>query len=296
MPATLGHIGFQYLATKACLPKADAKWILAGCVLPDVPWILQRVVVGVTGASSVEVRLYVIAQSSLLVTLILCACLALFSRAPRSVFAVLALGVLLHLGLDALQTKWANGVVLLAPLRWDLVNVGLFWPEDWPTHALYALSAAVGLWIWIKEPRSGEDLQWPRGWRAVAAALLLLAYAGLPVLMTEGARAADLHFAATLDDVEHRAGKPIEFDRSRLDIRPEGAHLQVWTGEEFRLLAPASLRGEVASIRGRFETPTTIRVAEFHLHPSGVRSIASYVALVMIILWWGLCIVDRLRL
>ncbi|WP_372574059.1 hypothetical protein [Ruegeria jejuensis] len=296
MPATLGHIGFQYLATKACLPKADAKWILAGCVLPDVPWILQRVVVGVTGASSVEVRLYVIAQSSLLVTLILCACLALFSRAPRSVFAVLALGVLLHLGLDALQTKWANGVVLLAPLQWDLVNVGLFWPEDWPTHALYALSVAVGVWLWIKELKSGKDLQWPRGWRAVAATLLLLAYAGLPILMIEGARAADLHFAATLDAVEHRAGKSIEFDRSRLAIGPDGTRLHVWTGEEFRLSASAPLQGDVASIRGRFETPTTIRVAEVHIHASGIRNIASYIALLMIILWWGLCIADRLRL
>ncbi|MFA3920754.1 hypothetical protein [Ruegeria hyattellae] len=296
MPATLGHIGIQYLATKACLPKADVKWILAGCVVPDVPWILQRAAIGVTGASSVELRLYLIAQSTLLVTVILCACLALFSRTFWSAFAVLAIGAVLHLGLDAMQTKWANGVVLLAPLRWDLSNFGLFWPEDWSTHALYALSVAVGIWIWIKEPRSGKDLLLPGGWRAAAAALLLLAYAGLPVFMKDGARAADLHFAATLQDVENRAGKPIEFDRSRLDIRPDGARLHVWTGEEFRLSAPSPLRGDVASIRGRFETSTTIRVAEVHIHPSGIRNIASYIALLMIILWWGLCITDRLRI
>jgi hypothetical protein len=284
------------MATKLCLPGADAKWILAGCVMPDVPWILQRAISGLTGASPIELRLYVIAQSSLLVSLILCACLALFSRNFRSVFAVLVLGTVLHLGIDALQTKWANGVVLLAPLRWDLWNAGLFWPEDWPTYTLYALSVAVGAWIWIREPRSGADLRLPRKWRMATAVLLLLAYAGLPALMKDGARAADLHYAATLEDLENRAGKPVEFDRSRLTAGPGSADLNVWTGEAFRLITPVEIQGDVASIRGVFETSSAIRVSDMHIHPSGLRSIASYIALLAILLWWGFCITDRFRL
>ncbi len=296
MPATLGHIGVQYLMTKQCLPKADVKWILAGCVVPDVPWIIQRVLPNLTSVSPIELRLYVIAQSTLLMSLILCAFLALFSRNSRGVFFVLALGTVLHLGLDALQTKWANGVVLFAPLRWDLWNFGLFWPEDWPTYALQGLSIVIGTWIWVTEPRYGNDLQLPSGWKAVIATLLLTAYVVFPTGMKEGVRSTDLHYAATLADVGSRAGKLIEFDRSRLLTHAGGTSLKVWAREEFALITPSPMRGEVASIRGQFETPTTIRVAEFHIHPSGVRNLASYVGLLMIFIWWGLCLVDRFRI
>ncbi len=281
--------------TKLCLPKADVKWILAGCVVPDAPWIIQRALPDTTGISLIELRLYAIAQSTLLMSLVLCAFLALFSRATRGAFVVLTLGTSLHLGLDAMQTKWANGVVLLAPLRWELLNFGLFWPEDGPTYALLGLSAVVGLWIWVKEPRYGKDLQLPNGWRAVMATLLFAVYIVLPAGLKEGARSADLHYAATLADIENRKGKSIEFDRSRLIIHADGAHLTVWAGETFDLIAPPAMQGEVASIRGQFEAPATIRVAEFRIHPSGVRNLASSVGLLMIVIWWGLCLMDRFR-
>lgn len=295
MPATLGHIGIQYLMTKACLPKADVKWILAGCLVPDVPWVMQRAVAELTNAPLIEVRLYAIAQSTLLMSLVLCAFLAFFGRKFWYVFAVLAFGTVLHLGLDALQTKWANGVVLLAPLRWDLLNFGMFWPEDWQTYALHGLSVAVGIWVWVNHPRSGKDLQFPGGWRASIAGLLLITYAALPVFMKDGARASNLHYSATLHDIENRIEKPIEFDRNSLSSRSDGTSLKAWTGEEFQLIGPMRFQGKTASIRGQFETSTTIRVADFHIHTSGVRDAASYIGLLVIFLWWVSCIVDRRR-
>lgn len=295
MPATLGHIGAQYLATRLFLPKADAKWILAGCVVPDVPWIVQRIVPHLIAVSPIELRLYLIAQSTLLVSLFLCAFLALFSRKFWAVLAILALGTALHLGLDAMQTKWANGVVLWAPLRWDMLNFGLFWPEDWPTYALYGLSIAAGIRIWTREPRFGGDLQVPTGWRAAAAVVLLVCYVALPAIMKAGVRTADLHYAATMEDAGNRTGKPVEFDRSHLETHSGSVRLKVWSGEKFELIAPASMQGDTVSIRGGFETPSKIRVDEFHIHPSGVRSFASYVALLAITLWWTLCIKSRIR-
>lgn len=295
MPATLGHIGIQYLVTKAFLPAADVKWILAGCVVPDVPWIIQRAATGLTDAPLIGLRLFAISQGSLVISLVLCAFLAAFGKRFWPVFLVLAFGTVLHLGLDALQTKWANGVVLLAPLRWDLLNFGMFWPEDWPTYALYGLSVAAGIRIWSNDPRSGTDLQFPSGWRAAIAALLLAAYASLPVLMKDAVRAADLHYAATLEDTGNRIGKPVEFDRSRFSIVPGGANLKAWTGEEFQLIGHLPAQGETISIRGRFETSAAIRVSAFHTHASGVRDAASYSGLLAVILWWAFCIADRFR-
>ncbi len=66
MPNTLAHLGVQTLWSKAILPRADFKWISLGCILPDLPWIVQRIVtLGLPGVNPVELRLYWIVQASL---------------------------------------------------------------------------------------------------------------------------------------------------------------------------------------------------------------------------------------
>ena len=44
MPNTLAHLCVQGIATRSLIKDADLKWIYTGCVIPDVPWILQRVI------------------------------------------------------------------------------------------------------------------------------------------------------------------------------------------------------------------------------------------------------------
>ena len=43
MPNTLAHIGVQGITTKSIFKFADLKWIYVGCIIPDLPWVLQRV-------------------------------------------------------------------------------------------------------------------------------------------------------------------------------------------------------------------------------------------------------------
>ena len=131
MPNTLGHLGVQGVVTRALIRDADLKWICAGVVVPDVPWILQRALRWVLPVElAVDLRLYVIVQASLAWTLVLAGALALATAAPGRVFRVLSLGAVVHLVLDAAQIHWGNGVHFLAPASWRLTRFGLFWPES----------------------------------------------------------------------------------------------------------------------------------------------------------------------
>ena len=132
------------------LRQADPKWIFVGCIIPDVPWILQRIVRPVITDPDLlyDLRLYTIAQASLICCLLLCGAFAVLSANPGRIFAILSLNSCFHLLLDAFQTKWGNGVHLLAPLRWEAVNFGLFWPESPVTVALTAFGAVYCALFW----------------------------------------------------------------------------------------------------------------------------------------------------
>ena len=71
MPNTLAHLGIQGVATRAFIRTADVKWIFLGAVIPDIPWILQRLVRGtLPGVDLYELRLYATVQASLAVCLL----------------------------------------------------------------------------------------------------------------------------------------------------------------------------------------------------------------------------------
>ena len=121
MPNTLAHLGVQLALTRCVMRQADPKWIYAGCVIPDLPWIARRILdASLSGLNAYDLRLYAIAQSSLVCSLLACGALAALSRTPLASFAVLGLGAGIHLLLDACQIKWANGVHLFAPVSWEL--------------------------------------------------------------------------------------------------------------------------------------------------------------------------------
>ena len=216
MPNTLAHIGAQRLLTRAAISTADVRWVLIGCVLPDVPWIGYRVVRTFAGVHSLDpyaVRAYFIAQASLFMSLCLCGAVALLSTRPRGVFAVLSLGALLHLLLDAMQTKWGSGVHLFAPFGWSDLNFRWFWPEQWPTIALTLLGVAVGVAAFFQAPRSPLFAARPR--RALAAGALLLVWLVLPWVLISAVQAADAHFVRTLQQRSERTGRTFELDRAR---------------------------------------------------------------------------------
>ena len=128
MPNTLAHLGIQGIATRSWFRNADLKWIFIGCVIPDLPWILQRLIwTGLPDIDRYDLRLFATAQSSLFFCLILSVALAALSKRFWKVFIILGINSLLYLLMDALQNKWANGVQFFAPFNWKMTNFDLFW-------------------------------------------------------------------------------------------------------------------------------------------------------------------------
>jgi len=288
MPNTLAHIGVQGLLTRAVARKADFKWICLGCIIPDLPWILQRAVwfLGTDVVNAYDLRLYTVVQSSLLASLVLCASAAMLSASPRRVFSVLALNSAAHLVLDALETKWANGVLLFAPFSWQLLNFGLFWPESVVIFAATAFGLGYFVYAWRVKP--GQSIALSMGLRArTAIGLALLGvYLLSPLLFVADSEKANNHYVAVLRDSGQRAGKYIEMDRSYFFQRDGDVIVRVLNNEEFVLLGRVEAASGTISVRGRFVDESTVEVDDLHEHSTGFRDGASMVGLFLIGVLW----------
>lgn len=294
MPNTLAHVGVQGVVTRWINPEADPKVIILGCLLPDVPWILQRLVREVMpGVDLYSLRAYCIVQASLLVTLLLCGALAVIARRPMPVFVVLSLNAFMHLVLDAFQTKWANGVHFFAPFSWDLVNFGWFWPENLPTYGLTLGGLGFIGWYWREGLRQVPAwpyvpaVTWGRlGW----CAALVGGYFLLPVFLWDGPFTADNHFVNTLSMKEARVGKMVEFDRNHY-IKGGGLQgrdvLRTFAGEHLEVRGVSLPHSGLVSVRARFVTPSIIEIQEIHEHSPWFRDGSSYVSIVLLMILWG---------
>ena len=297
MPNTLAHIGIQTLVTRGVVRGADIKWVWAGCILPDLPWIGQRIARALpTDLSPIDIRLFATVQSSLFFCLIMSAALSCLSRAPLRTLAILCCGSLMHLVLDATETKWGNGVVLFAPLDWKLTNFGGIWPESSVVLALTGLGLLVSLWSLQFLPHVTAGLRFPGVWRAGAFTALTTCYLCAPVAFMPFAESADLHYAATLRSVSDRPDRPIEFDRSRLALVGGKAELTSWTGERIELRSSLPVEAGTVSVRGRFIDSQTIEVRDIHQHNGRARDYATMAGLAFVALCWGAWLLKSTRL
>jgi SAM-dependent methyltransferase len=287
MPNTLAHIGVQTVLSRSLVRGADLRWIFAGCVVPDVPWIANRAAYAFTaGLDPLVWRSYWIAQASLAGSLLLCAALAALARRPLYAFALLAGNAAGHLLLDALQTKWGNGVHLLAPFSWQIWNAGWFWPESPVTVVLTALGLAVGLWaLWrvVRLPPA-PGLARLSSRRLSLAALFAALYVTLPLAWRADVIASDSHSLRTLAERQARAGRAVAFDRTWLEHSADGA--RIVRGDEV-LKATGTLPEESGRIsaRGRFVDPGTVSIEAFHPH-GWPRAPASYLGLLLVAAVW----------
>ncbi len=295
MPNTLVHIGIHLPITRGIFRGADPKWILLGCVVPDLPWIFQRAArVFLPGLDPVDLRLYATVQASLFFCLIFSAGAALLSRRPLRNFAILALGSALHLLLDALQIKWGNGVHFFAPFSWQMTQFGLLWPES-PVTGFFTL-LGLGVLIAFGFRRTDEDapirrmVNLPTAW--TLAGFLLAGHLLLPLALLSGPERANNHYAATLRDKDNRIGKPIQLDRVRWE--PEtGIH--VFSGDVLKADGLENVPADTVSIQGRFVSRDRIRVHQWKRHSAGLRNLASYVGLMGVAMTWGSAGFRRFR-
>lgn len=285
MPNTLAHIGTQGFITHPLLKNSDIKWIYLGCILPDIPWILQRSVQSIgIDINAYDLRLYVIVQSTLLFSILMAFAFAMFSTRYWRVFLILGLNALLHLLLDAMQVKWANGIHLFAPFSWKLINFGLFWPENIFTYVLTFAGIVFFILTWKRSINSKSDLILNSLSRYAGFILFIAVYLVAPLFILHAPENANNHFVHTLRDYENRQRKHIELDRKLFDAN--SSTIDTFGSEQIQLKGVDIKESAVLSISGKFISPDTIQVSEYHIHNDLLRDGASYLGLAFIILIW----------
>lgn len=290
MPDTFAHLGVQALASRGLFKDADIKWIAVGSIIPDVPWITQRIFLALhVPVDPYTLRFYAIVQASLFCCLLLAGAVALIAGNSRRIFLLLALNSFLHLFLDSLQIKWANGVHFFAPFCWQLTGFNLFWP-DHPLSLLLTLAGVLAL-VYFGVRDADREIVLAASLRKFLAALLLLAaYLALPPFFTSGPQQEDNHFAATLLAVEKRPGRYVELDRAAFHQRDNS--ILLLNGERIKLEGGTAPKDGLVSIKGRFSDRKTIHVSDLHVHTTR-RDLNSKVALAGILFLWLIAIARK---
>jgi hypothetical protein len=288
MPNTLAHIGINGLITKSIIKKSDILWIYLGCVIPDVPWIVRKIIeFTLPNINGYDLQLYVIVQASLFFSLMLSLILALFSIDVKKTFLILGIGSLLHLLVDSLQTKWANGVHLFAPFSWDMTNYGFFWPESIGTYFITILGLAFFIFYWKNNFISRPLLEFTIK-RIFAAVILGLTYFFLPLIFVDNVEQSDNHFISTLRNENSRAGSYVEMDRKKVVLRDKlnSYWIESFDKSLIELTNIEELNSNRISIKGKFISNNEIYVEDYQENWSLFRDGASYVGLFLILASW----------
>lgn len=289
MPNTIAHIGIHAFVTRSIFPWADLKWIFLGAILSDLPFVLKR---GITflglDVDILDVRLMSVVQASLLFSLVLALVIAQFSNRVVRVFGVLALGVIMHLLLDACQIKWGNGPRLLLPADWSILNFGLFWPEQLPSHLLTLIGAII-LVLAFMRPLAGQasDLRLPplRRWGLVFAGALV--YLLGPLLLLDLAERSGAGSVQIIRQAE-RSGLSVELDRARFRTHSNGVDVELYSGRFITLdgIVDELPKSGKISIKGEFTSHNVINATEYHLNHGQFRELASVLGLGVVLAYW----------
>lgn len=296
MPNTLVHLGVQGIGNRLISREIDLKWVFLGCIIPDLPWIMRRLLVAsVPGIDLYELTLYSAVQASLLFCILLSLVFALLSARPRFVFGILAVNSLFHLLLDAIEIKWGNGVFLLAPLSWQLLSFAWVWPDSVLIAILSLVGLLVGICVLVRPASNSIDVRFKPPRRLVAAILLLLLYALGPLALTDGPSSANLMSIATLQETEWRVGREIRMDRRPYESRADGDVAITLADERLRVVGDRRATNSQVSLIGQFVEPDAIRILELHEYHSPWRDVASYIGLGLLTLVWATTLIREQR-
>ncbi len=278
MPNTLCHIAIQAPLSRRLFRDADLLLIAAGCIIPDIPWVLQRVLLATGLFNPYDLRLYFLAQASLLFCLIAATAIALFSSRPLSVVVIVGGNCLLHLLLDASQIKWANGIHLLAPFSWQPLHYGMLWPE----HPFWELLTVFGFFYlllqWGQTVKAHRRRPIVTRKRLLAACCLFALYAAGPLPFLHRIEMANNYFIRVLRTPANRPGKYIELDR--VAFQSNGATATTFAGEKIALAGEAPRTSGLVSVRGIFVNPHLLRVIQLERNIA-FRNYASILGLFM---------------
>ncbi len=281
MPNTLAHIGFNGVITKSVLKQPDLILIYIGSIIPDLRWIIQRLVFFVKPSIDLyDLRLYCIVLATFSFSIIFSTALSnIFDNSKRA-FAIFSFGSLLHLVLDSLEIKWANGVHFFAPLNWEIFNAGLFWPEN-PIIYLLTFCGVLFLLInWKKSLLVQMKFSFSNLSKILAVSSFLIIYFLFPIYFMDDVENADNHFVKTLRNSEIRTGSYFEIDRGNLV--DENGHYNFVTpfNEVLKITNYNFQSSEIMSIKAKFISGNEIQILDYHIHSD--RDIYSYIGLLLI--------------
>lgn len=285
MPNTLAHIGLHGLATQSFLKDADLRWVYLGAIIPDLPWIFQRIFRLFSEVDLLDLRLYALIQASLFFSLILSGAFSLLSIRPRKTFLILASGAFFHLLFDAFQIKWANGVHFFAPFSWHLTQFAFVWPESFVSYAVTAFGFVYICYHWLNTLNSPSPFCLKPTKNLIASVVVILIYLLLPFVLLDRPENRNNHFVKTIRSVENRKGKPVEIDRAYYLVQGSEKMLKVFSGERIKVKGVNLQSSAVISIQGQFTDKNEISVSDYHIH-SIFRDLASYVGLGLIATLW----------
>jgi len=287
LPNTLTHIAVQGFAAKGIRKEIDPKLIYLGLLIPDLPYILRRIILVVyPTVNEYELALYAIIQSSLIFSLLLCLAFSLLTSEFRKTFAILSINALFHLFLDATQFKWGSGIHLFAPFYWKPLNFGFYWPDSILIKVSVLLGLAYFIMHWKKAVLTALPLKTAFCPVHIFAAILIVVYLLLPPFMSSLPENVDSHFIRTLRYKEERAGKYVEIDRAPYK-RTETGGLIYLEHEVLKAGKNAPSQSGQISLKGSFIDLETVDLREWHLHSTWFRDSASYVALLLVSAAWA---------
>jgi len=283
VPNTLVHFAAQGALSHALWRGLDPRFIYLGCLLPDLPWILRRAVVGFgLPVDTFDLRLYTMGLASLAITLLLAGAVAVATAAPKRVFAVLGLNALVHLLLDATEVKFGNGVHLMAPASWRMTSFDWIAGES-PVYFALTLGGALLVAWEIARPRRAAVAFELRPRRIAVAGALLAAYLLAPLPFLRAIEASDSYSVKTLRETGARAGRSVSLDRTAFLGTPAGGFVELWTGERVRATGSLPAHDAIVSLHGRFLEPDVLLVDRLVEHRRN-RDWPSYLGLVLLAL------------
>ena len=283
MANTLGHIGIQAPLSKLLFKKAELQWITVGCLIPDLAWISQRLLLRLQIIDPYTVAYYTTIQASLFFSTILALGLSIFSREPLRVFGLLLFNCILHLLLDSCQIKWGNGTLLLAPLSWHLISFNLFWPENPVSYLLTGLGFLHIIFVWRKSSDQDLRLSIPTKNQCFLLVFVSLFYLAAPFLFFSQSEAADNRYLTTLHKKEQRLNRSVEFDRVPYSFDQKS--MKTFAQEIILLTGQLPKESCLLSIKGKFVAINTISVTDIHIH-SFHRDWPTYLGIFFIITLW----------
>lgn len=282
MPNTLAHLAIQIPAGRA-LGQQTLILVCMGLMIPDLPWILQRVLLYVDGSfSALHIRSYCLALSTPALCLLLSWGISLLFRNPVRTLTVLFSQCLLHFFLDGLEQKGGIGILWFAPLNWASFSFEILSMDGVFVRGLSILGIVLGLILIFRRSNQNKDLFRLNRVRMIGSSALLMIYLLVPLALMDTIIEKDVHHFRSWAMPSTREDNSISFDRAVLvpgcptyiknDLTPEPVVLKGFKSEE-----PGLIIG-----RGMFASENELILKDYTIIDRNERSVATFVGIVMV--------------